>query len=179
MAEGVTMPELDIATLPPDHGHAAQATVTPAAAARALRVRRETVHRWIKAGKLDVVVERNAQGRAVRRVPVVAIEALIRDGARDDAITLPDHAAAVMSPDHGHAASIEFVERLQLVTQTASTALAQLELVRAQVLSAVARLDEPSHGPWWRRSRDARNREAAASEALRQLAALPPVPEMP
>ena len=80
-----TVPVTEKSTGSPDHGHPVKTvrTLTPVAAARALKVRRETVHRWMASGRLPVVVELNAEGRPVRRVPVEAIEEMVRDGVRD------------------------------------------------------------------------------------------------
>jgi hypothetical protein len=112
--------------------------VTFAAAARALRVRRETVHRWARDGRIPVVVGTNRQGRPVRRVPVAAIEALVAEGGRGPepaelaeaelaagaSVIAPGHAPdATGAPGHDHAANevAELRERLAIAEVSAAT----------------------------------------------------------
>jgi Helix-turn-helix domain len=171
-----TVPVTEKSTGSPDHDHSVKTvrTLTPVAAARALKVRRETVHRWMASGRLPVVVELNAQGRPVRRVPVEAIEEMVREGVRDPSPATQaaqrDHAITVTGSEPQ---SPELVERLVLAEATASTLAAQLAGVRAQATALVARLDEEPGGPWWRRRRSRTERQIEAAALVRALAALP------
>jgi hypothetical protein len=167
----------------PGHGHDAhddqRPPVRPAQAARALKVRRETVHRWIASGRIQTVMAPNPQGRLVKLVPQAEIDRLVGEGVRGPShheVTQEDHAATGSPSPRPNE---DLLERLELVQRTASTLQAQVDVVHAQVQAAVDQLDQaPTDGGWWRSRRARRERQAIAETALRQLAAIPPGPDL-
>jgi excisionase family DNA binding protein len=167
-----TAPTTDDATTP-------IATLGAAAAARALGVRRETVYRLWREGKLPFVTERDADGQERRRVPVAAVEERLGEVGRGPQATTPRTASVTPKHVAGHtdghyyAPDVVSAERLLLAEKTASTLRAQLAAERALIEAAAARLEEPVKAGWLRRRRAERERLAEAATALRQLAALP------
>lgn len=143
-----------------------EATVSPAQAARALKVRRETVHRWMKAGRLAYVLEKNAQGREVRRVPLSAIEKAVGDGVRDDTTPVVDVPAVeqVIVPDPAQTA------RLLLVEKTVATLEAERDVLRKQAVAAREAVAVAQSSGWWGRGRRVAAALAAADTALAALA---------
>lgn len=151
-------------------------TYSPAQAARALKVSRETVHRWINTGKLDHVMEAGKSGRLVRRVPIGAIREHIAAGIRE---TLPRGAVPPLTTQRAGALrpALEDVLalRAQLMIAAESAAATKARLVDAQTVArdAVERLEE-TRLRWWQRGK-IRERDAEARAALRHIASLPEV----
>jgi hypothetical protein len=163
------------------------ATVTATAAARALGVRRESVYRLMREGRLPFIEEVGRDGRPRRRVPVTAIEERIGAAGRGpqatSQVTTSGHVAetgsATPMTQAGHQGDhhtpepwASVLERLVLAEASMSTLEARLADAKRQATVAVTRLDEAPNGPWWRRRRERRAREVEALGVVRALASL-------
>jgi Helix-turn-helix domain len=165
-----TAPTTEDATTP-------TATLGAAAAARALGVRRETVYRLWREGKLPYVTEKDVDGQERRRVPVSAVEerlgAVGRGPQATTQRTTPATSEHVAGNSDAHHSDVVSAERLLLAERSVSTLRAQLAAERALIESAAARLEEPVKAGWFGRRKAERERLAEAATVLRQLAALP------
>lgn len=144
-----------------------EATLSPQDAAIALKVRRETVHRWIKQGKLACVLEPNKQGRLFRRVPVSAIEAMIKQGILEE---LPRGAVPPLRsvPPQSPLTAPTDEQESPAILRT------HLEFRQAVAHAAAEWTMQAASAPWYRPGLR-RRRNAEARAAIRLLDALPDV----